>query len=366
MVSTLWMASGYLAVLLLSVLATFYVERKLSAFIQDRMGPTEVGPKGTLQAVADLLKLLQKEDITPSTADKSLFRLAPWLIFTVVFAGFIALPWGPDAFAARPETGVFLLLTLVSLDVVALLMAGWSAGSKFPLLGAVRAVAQIISYEVPLGLIVLAVLVWTGTLDLYQISWQQSAQALEPLGLLGLPAEWLNVRSWGGLFTWNIVQNPLLIPAFVIFYIATLAEANRAPFDIPEGESELVGGFHTEYTGFRFAIFFLAEYSMMILLAALGSLLFLGGFNSPLPNIGPVALATWTSGSPGTLAGNAWGLFWLLSKTLLWAFSHVWVRWTFPRLRMDQLMYLGWQVLTPLALGILVLVAIWKVWLLGY
>lgn len=338
-----------------------YAERKISAFIQDRLGPMEVGYYGLAQTVADLLKLLQKEDIVPAPADKRMFRAAPLVIFIPVFAGFAVLPLSPSWHGAGIASGVFFLLAIVSLDVVGIVMAGWSSNNKYSVLGTFRSAAQIISYEVPLGLAVLCVCLVCGTLDLQAISFQQGVLSAEPRYFLDIPAMGINLTAWGGIFSWNIIRMPLLFFAWVIFFIASLAESNRAPFDLPEAESELVQGFQTEYSGFRWAVIMLGEYAMMLLVSILGTVLFFGSWNTPLPNVGPVHLATWTTGEPGTLAASLWGIFWLLSKSLIFVAVQMWVRWTYPRLRVDQLMSLSWKYLTPFGLALVIIIAIWKI-----
>ena len=356
-----------LALALGFALAAVYAERKVSAFIQDRYGPMEVGYRVMLQTLADIVKLLLKEDIIPSAADKKLFIAAPVVIFTSVLAGFAVLPLSPDLIGSNAPVGVFFLLTIISLDVAGILMAGWASNNKFSSLGALRAVAQIISYEIPLTLTVLSVVMISQTLNLQEISFQQGiwmnsldGYADEQNYLFGIKALGVNITEIGGILTWNIVRMPLFSIAFIIFFIASLAESNRAPFDIPEAESELVAGFHTEYSGFKFAFLFLAEYSMMLLVCFLAAILFLGSWNTPFPNIGSIKLATWTSGAPGTIAGNVWGAFWLLSKALFLIFMQMVVRWTYPRLRVDQLMKLSWKVLTPAALFILFVSGVWR------
>ncbi|MDX1903335.1 MAG: complex I subunit 1 family protein [Thermonemataceae bacterium] len=349
----------YLSFTLILVLITFYAERKLAAFIQDRMGPTEVGKYGLLQPFADLLKLLQKEDIVPAGADKKLFLLAPIVIFPAVFAAISVIPLSPRLQGASLEIGIFVLLAIVALDVVGLLMAGWGSHNKYALYGAMRSVAQMVSYEVPLTLSVLSVVVLSQSMDLREIALSQGIYTENDSYFWGIKS--LNVKEIGGFLSWNIFKVPFLWLAYIIFFIATLAESNRAPFDLPEGESELVGGFHTEYSGFRFAIFFLAEYTMMILVSLLGIILFWGAWNTPFPNIAGFRLATWTTGEAGSLAEGFWAIFWLSSKTVLVLFLQVIIRWTYPRLRIDQLMYLAWKVLTPIALLILLLSAVWRV-----
>jgi NADH-quinone oxidoreductase subunit H len=338
-----------------------YAERKISAFIQDRLGPMEAGPYGLLQSVADLVKLIQKEDIIPAGADKFLFRVAPIVIFTAVFVGFSVLPLSPAWTGAPISSAVFFLLAITSLDVLGILVAGWSSNNKYSVLGTMRSAAQIISYEVPLGLSVLSVCMVCETLDLQAISYQQSALNAEHQYLFGIRAWGIDVTAIGGFLAWNVVRMPLLFLAWVIFFIASLAESNRAPFDLPEAESELVAGFQTEYSGFRWAVIMLGEYGMMLLVSILGSVLFFGSWSTPLPNIASMRLAEWTSGTPGTVASTLWGIFWLLGKALLFVAIQMWVRWTYPRLRVDQLMNLSWKYLTPIALALVILCGFWKV-----
>lgn len=360
---------------LLWVIVLFYTERKASAFMQDRLGPTVVGRWGMLQAFADLLKLLQKESIKVTGTDRWLFVAAPLVLFMVSFVGYVFIPLTPDV---TPADGIYnavlILLGLVAIDVFGVLLAGWSSNSKYPVYGAMRGLAQLISYEIPVGISILAVLVLGQSMDLTELSYQQTHLAkswYEQNGLtwhgnylFGIKSLGVNIDQIGGFLTWNIFRMPLLLFGFVVFYIATLAECNRAPFDLPEGESELVGGFHTEYSGFKWAVFFLSEYTLQLLFAAVGTVLFLGGWGTPLPNIGPIELANWTQGTPGTWACNLWGAFWFMLKVLLWGMSHVWVRWTFPRLRLDQLMYLCWQVLIPISLGLLALTSLWRLFMI--
>ncbi|TAH21369.1 MAG: NADH-quinone oxidoreductase subunit H [Cytophagales bacterium] len=334
-----------------------YAERKIAAFIQDRLGPMEVGKYGFLQTFADILKLLQKEDIVPLLADRKLFLFAPFLVYASVFAGFAVIPLTNALVGSQADVGVFYLLTFVSLDIIGLLMAGWGANNKFAMYGAIRSVAQIISYEIPLGLSVICVIITTQTLDLQEISFQQGIlnNTDEKSYLLGLA--WVEVTNWGGFFTWNIFRMPVLFFAFVVFFIASLAECNRTPFDLPEAESELVAGFQTEYSGMRWAFLMLAEYGMMLLVSFLASILFLGSWNTPLPNLWALKLATYTT-------GFAWGIFWLFAKAFVLIFLQMWIRWTYPRLRVDQLMTLCWKYLTPFSLILLILCAIWRLTLI--
>ncbi|WMJ74474.1 complex I subunit 1 family protein [Cytophagaceae bacterium ABcell3] len=353
----------FLPLILLFALAAVYAERKVSAYIQDRYGPMEVGYRGLLQTVADILKLFLKEDVRPSGAESRMFRMAPMLIFASVFAGFAVIPLTTDILGSGIETGVFYLLAIVSLDIIGLIMAGWGSGSKYAVLGSLRAIAQVISYEIPLGLSILSAVMISQTMNLQELSVLQGIWSEETTWLFGISALGIDVSNVGGFLSWNIFRAPILIPVYVIFFIASLAECNRAPFDLPEAESELVSGYHTEYSGFRFALLFLAEYALMLLVAMLGVVLFLGGWNTVLPNIGPLKLAEWTSGAPGTLAGNLWGAFWLIIKSLGIIFLQMMSRWTYPRLRVDQLMYLCWKVLTPAALILLFISGVWRLWM---
>jgi NADH-quinone oxidoreductase subunit H len=346
-------ALGLFAFSALFALFGVYAERKVSAFIQDRLGPTETGKFGSLQTIADILKMLQKEMITPAAADKVLFMLAPIIIFVAVYMGFVALPWAPGLVPARLNIGLYYIFAIISVETLGILMAGWGSNNKYSLLGAMRSAAQIISYEIPAGFAIVSVVMIAQSLDLQEISMQQGILSAEKIKCLGF---W-DVSTTGGIFAWNLLRAPHLLVAFVIYFIASLAESNRAPFDIPEAESELVAGFHTEFTGLRFAFVFLAEYSMMFLVSMVAVVLFLGAWNTPLPNMGLVRLADWTTGVP-------WGICWILVKTLLLISVQMWIRWTLPRLRVDQLMNLCWKVLTPLAFLCMLASGIWRLWVM--
>lgn len=342
---------GFIA---LFTLFAVYAERKIAGFVQDRLGPMETGKYGTLQTLADILKLIQKETITPAAADKLLFVLAPVVIFAAVYLGFTVMPWAPSLVPSNIHLGIFFVIAIISIDAIGILMAGWGSHNKFSLLGAMRSVAQIVSYEIPVGIALISAIMIAQSLNLQTIVTNQGILSEQRLLFLGA---W-DVRHVGGFMAWHVFQAPHLLLAYVIFFIASLAECNRAPFDIPEAESELVGGFHTEYGGLHFAFIFLAEYAMMFLVAMLGVVVFLGGWNSPLPNIGTWKLADWTT-------GNVWGVFWTLSKTLLIVGVQIWIRWTLPRLRADQLMSLCWKVLTPLAFLCMAISGIWRIWVMG-
>lgn len=327
-----------------------YAERKIAGFVQDRLGPMETGKYGIIQTLADILKLMQKEFITPAKADGILFSLAPIVIFGAVFIGFSVVPWAPNFIPAETNTGIFFIMAVVAIDAIGILMAGWGSNNKYSLLGAIRAIAQMVSYEIPVGLSLIAAVMITQTLNLNDIAFLQGIRAPEDIYFMGV---W-NVTDVGGIFAWHIFQAPHLLIVYVIFFIASLAECNRAPFDIPEAESELVGGFHTEYGGIKFAFLFLAEYAMMFLVAILGVVIFLGAWNTPLPNIGSLKLADWTT-------GLGWGLFWTISKSLLIVGVQMWIRWTLPRFRADQLMTLCWKILIPIAFVCLAISGLWRI-----
>ena len=343
---------GSLSFVLLSVLFLFYSERKLSAFMQDRIGPKHVGRSGLLQPLADLLKLIQKETIIPANARKFLFVFAPFLIFASVFCGFALLPLWPELSIFSPlPGGILLLLGIISIEAIAIFIAGFSSQSKFPLLGAGRAVAQMLSYEVPLGISILCFFWIENSADLSVIQELQANMGSNPkTGNMGWPISLLSTEApnWGGIFSWNLFRFPLLFFLLPVFFICVMAESNRAPFDIPEGESEIIGGFHTEYSGFLWAIFFLAEYAMMLILSLVMSYLFFGGNASPIPHFGYSHILAAPS------------FFWLLAKSWTLGLLMIWIRWTLPRLRVDQLMGMSWKVLTPISLSIFLIIILLK------
>ncbi len=307
-----------MTVLSINVLFCIWFERKVSAWIQRRLGPMEVGPQGTLQTVADMVKLLGKQLLTPAGIDKPLYHLAPLIIFAPVVASASLLPFSKSVALSDLNIGLILVFMFGGFAVVGIFMAGWGSNNKYALLGAMRSVAQNISYEVPLLLSALSVVLMVGAQGGGQIEIGD-----EVIQLNGLNLSHITLAQTSGL--WFIVFQPI---AAVIFFIAILAETNRAPFDLPEAESELIAGFHTEYSGMRFGLFFFGEYSNMFIGAMLATVLFLGGWDGPL------------------LPGPVWFFF----KSYLLIFVMMWVRWTFPRLRFDQLMAFCWAVLTPLAI----------------
>ncbi|MGE5680589.1 MAG: NADH-quinone oxidoreductase subunit NuoH [Bacillota bacterium] len=315
-------------------------ERKVSAFMQDRLGPNRAGGKfGLLQTVADILKLLQKEDIVASDADKKLFNLAPILVFTGSYAAFAAIPFSGAFIGSDIDLGLFYILAISSLVVAGILMGGWASNNKYSLLGAMRSAAQIVSYEIPTALVILTIVMVTGSLNLRTISDMQTAYI------------W-NWNIFGGAFTGieKFLLIPFMIIAFIIIYISTLAEVNRVPFDIPEAESELVSGFHTEYTGMKFAMFFLAEYANMFAVSALVTALFFGGYQSPFGYLGNTIGLTWLVPFEQ--------LFWFAAKGLFFVFVQMWLRWTLPRLRVDQLMTVCWKYMIPYAFVNLIIVGL--------
>ena len=361
---------GFIA---LYALGAVYAERKISAYIQDRVGPVEVGPYGLFQTIADIVKLLFKENIVPTAADRKLFFAAPVVIFVSIFAGFAVIPIGPSVTGAALNVGILYVMAIVSIDVVGLLMAGWGSNNKYAYLGSLRSVSQIISYEIPAGLALLTAIMMFGTLNLGSLGLQQGVHSPEAVYFLGV---W-DVTEVGGLLSWAVFRYPHLLIAYFIYFIASLAECNRAPFDLPEAESELVSGFHVEYSGFRFAVIFLAEYANMFLVGILAAVVFLGSWNTPLPNLialeaGEAAqmsigelfsnlqFAHLTTGTPGTIGFAIWGAFWVLLKALFAVFVQMWIRWTLPRVRVDQLLKLSWKTLTPIAFLLFVISGIWK------
>ena len=301
-----------------------WLERKVSAHMQDRLGPMRVGGwHGWAQTIADILKLIQKEDIVPTAADKKLHFLAPFVVFVGSYAAYAAIPFS-SAFIGSPiNIGLFYIIAVSALVTVGILMAGWSSNNKWSLFGAMRSAAQIVSYEIPSTLALLTVVMLAGTLNLQEINRLQA----------------------GGILNWFVFRKfPFVAVAFVISFVASLAETNRTPFDIPEAESELVAGYHTEYSGMKFALFFLAEYANMFAVSAISATLFLGGWNSPFASL---------------MSGPVWGAFWFISKGMFFVFVQMWLRWTLPRLRVDQLMYVSWKVLTPWAFACLFGVGLW-------
>ncbi len=312
---------GILAVTVVVILCVAYatwLERKVIGFMQLRQGPNRVGYRGLLQPFADVLKLLVKEVVIPGRANRWLFLTAPVLSLVPALAAWAVVPLFPGFAVANLDAGLLYLLAMTSLGIYGVILAGWASNSKYALLGAMRSAAQMVAYEIAMGFALVGVLMAAGSLNLGEIVKAQE----------------------GGVLNWYIVW---LAPLFLVYFISGVAETNRAPFDVAEGESEIVAGFHVEYGGAAFAMFFLAEYANMILIATLTAVLFLGGWESPFAG---VINPDWTV--VGILAKP--GLFWLAAKTFFFLFVFLWLRATFPRYRYDQIMRLGWKVFIPVTL----------------
>lgn len=310
-------------------------ELKISAWMQERLGPWRSGLKGAIQPVAEVVKLIQKEDITPTAADKVLFNLAPYIMFIGAYAAYAVIPFSSYFVPAGINLGLFYIFAIGSFAVIGLVMGGWSSNNKYSLIGAIRSTAQIVSYEIPAGVAILSIALLAGSLDMQHINEVQS----------GWFWNWFVFGGHGPIT--KIFVLPFTFSLFMIYLVSSLAESNRTPFDIPEGESEIVAGYHTEYSGMKFAMFFFAEYSNMFIVSALITILFLGGWNSPF--------------------GDSLGLnvawmhpVWFIIKSMFFVFVQIWLRWTLPRLRVDQLMYVGWKVLLPLSFVCFFAISVWS------
>jgi NADH-quinone oxidoreductase subunit H len=314
--------------IMISVSFMTLLERKVIAWAQSRLGPMRVGPYGVLQAIADPIKLMVKEDITPAKADKLMFTLAPILSLVPALVVFAVVPFGGDAlfYITDINVGLLFIVSVTSIGVYGIILAGWASNSKYPLLASLRASAQLISYEIAVTMTLVSVVLTAGTLSMVEI-----VQAQQDAGL------------WFGFI------QPV---AFVLVLIGGLAETNRAPFDLPEAEQELTGGFHTEYSGMRFALFFLAEYANIIVISAVVTVLFWGGWLRPFPSVDALAFLDLIP---------SW--MWFFGKMFLFLYLFIWIRATFPRYRYDQLMRIGWKVLIPIALANIVVTAVLKVFL---
>ena len=306
--------------LLLCVAFMTYAERKIIGYIQVRVGPNRVGPKGWFQPFADVLKLLFKEIVIPSNANRFLFLSAPILSLAPALAAWAVIPFTDTLVLANLDAGLLYILALTSLGVYGVIVAGWASNSKYAFLGAMRSAAQIVAYEIAMGFALVGLLMAAGSLNLVQIVTAQT----------------------GGIHQWYIWP---LFPLFLVYFISGVAETNRAPFDVAEGESEIVAGFHVEYSGVTFAVFFMAEYANMVLIATLAVVMFLGGWHAPFD----FAPFTWIP-----------PIFWLLGKVALMLFLFLWLRATFPRYRYDQIMRLGWKVFIPVTLVWITVIGVFR------
>jgi NADH-quinone oxidoreductase subunit H len=311
--------------LVIAVAMFVYWERKVLGWMHVRMGPNKVGPFGLLQAFADVVKLLIKEVILPTKANRFLYYMAPMIALVPALAAWAVIPFSGKMVLSNANAGVLYLLAMTSMGVYGIIIAGWASNSRYALLGAMRSAAQVISYELAMGLCLVCVLVLAGSLNLTDIVNAQAGSK--------------------GIFDWFWLP---LLPVFVIYFISGVAETNRAPFDVAEGESEIVAGFHVEYSGSAFALFFLAEYASMILVSFLAAILFMGGWLSPFP-------VSWGFIGHG-------GFAWLFIKAFLFSFMFLWFRATFPRYRYDQIMRLGWKVFIPIAIAWVFVAGCLKYW----
>jgi NADH-quinone oxidoreductase subunit H len=373
-----------------AVIAMNWLERKILAHMQVRLGPMRVGPHGLLQPIADAIKLLLKEDIIPAEADAFIFWVAPFVVVLAAFTVFVVVPFGPTHAITDMNIGILFMLGVSSLSVLGIVMAGWASNSHYPLMGALRSSAQMVSYEVAMGLAVVSAVLMTSL----------NAEGTGTLSMIGIVQAQFAQGEW---FIFKFF--PLGLIAFFIFAVAMVAETNRAPFDLAEAESELTAGFHTEYSGFRWSLFFLAEYSAMIAVSSIAVTLWLGGWLRPFPNL--LNNGTWDivfSLFPGitflffaaicffngarmpkhplfriqklglfgfgvllgliglvlfvpAVSGRAQDIFWFSAKVAAFMYLYIWYRGTFPRYRFDQLMQMGWKVLLPMGLGVLILTA---------
>lgn len=333
------------AVMLFAMFAIWW-ERKVAGRIQARPGPNRVGPIGILQSLADGIKLLTKEDLRPGEADSFLFKLAPYIAFTPVFAAWLALPFAPEmTYEPRLAVGLFWILAILSVEIMGVILAGWASNNKWSVYGAMREACQMVSYEIPLGISIIVAVMASGTLNLVQLGHEQS----------------------GGIHTWLIFRNPFAFAAFFTYFVASLASNKRAPFDLPESESELVAGFHTEYSGLRFSFFFFAEYAAMFVIGGIQTALFLGGWNDPFGLIGYYHDKFLTANNTtGLIALNVIAVGVFVTKVIMIVFVQMWIRWTLPRPRIDQVLYACIKVLLPMSCALLLGAAFWQLFIPEY
>ncbi len=335
----------FFLIMSVNAIVAVYFENKVSAFMQDRLGPMEVGIFGFKggkkfwggigQPIADALKLLFKEDILPKVADRKIMTFAPFFIFLAPLLTFIAIPFYDNIVVSNFNIGILYVLAISSVGVIGIILAGWGSNNKWSTYGAMRAAAQIISYEIPIALSLMLAIIVVGSLQISEIV------------------------AWQAENRWFIIHSPFAFIAFFIYFISVVAETNRTPFDIPEAESELVAGWMTEYSGFRWALFFLSEYANMLIVSIIASIVFLGGWLSPFELVN-LPYFDLPDSILSILTNPVTGPIWLLLKAIFLIFVMMWFRWTFPRLRVDQLMYLCWKFFIPICLINIVLVCVWE------
>ena len=324
-----WSLIAAVLVITPMALMAIWIERRLSGLMQARIGPNRVGHQGLLQTLADGVKLLGKESLVPTDADRALFHLAPIVVFVAAFGMYAVMPWGPDWTPTNIAVGILVALGVGSIEAVGVIMAGWASNNKWALLGTMRVAAQVVSYGVPLALCALVPVLSAGTLNVQEMAKMQG----------------------GGFWNWGIFWAfPANLIAAVIFFWSALANLKRAPFDLPEAESELVAGFHTEYSGMSFSIFFLAEYAAMFVLSGIASAMWLGGWQVGIPGVDLASMG---------IGGNVLGVVSIGTKAMLLVCVMMWLRWTLPRVRIDHVMTLCWKFFLPIALGCLVWAAAW-------
>jgi NADH-quinone oxidoreductase subunit H len=323
---------GVITFVALYALVAIWLERKVSAHMQDRFGPMETGGwHGWAQTIADMIKLLLKEDIIPDAVDRPLYKMAPYIVFSGALASFAVLPFAANLIGTDLNIGVYYLIAVSSLVVIGILMAGWASNNKWALYGAMRSASQMISYEIPVGLSLLVPIIIHQTL---------SMQVL------------VKVQE-GGFWHWTVLSHPpFAIAAFVIYFWASLAEVNRVPFDLPEGESEIVAGYNVEYSAMRYAMFMLTEFADMFLVSAVASAVFLGGWNAPFTFL---EISVEHSAIGHAIIGTGW----FVAKAMFLVLVQMWLRWTLPRLRVDQLMHICWKVFLPFSFANILLVSLW-------
>jgi len=325
--------------MLVSAIFSVWLERKVAGRIQDRLGPTRVGGKfGWLQTLADGMKLLVKEDLIPAAADQMLFRLGPYIALAGSFMAFIALPFGNGVVAQEMNIALFFMLAIMSTEVFGIILIGYGSGSKWSLFGGMREAAQMVSYEIPMALCILVPVIVSGSMNLNSVALKQQ----------------------GGLWNWFVFHDPFTFAAFWTYFTCAMASCKRAPFDLAEAESELVAGFHTEYSGFRWLVIFMAEYGSMFAVSGIANIMFLGGWSLGIPFLDELSTLLGEPGSIGFILGNVINVFVFLFKGWFLVFVMMWVRWTLPRLRIDQVMMTCLKYLIPISCVLVMGVSLWS------